>query len=139
MSKQTLSDLSQSLAERAQVIVDDGYKPLDIMKSAFSDFKALGSMAGVMSVMSTDRLTPQQVEISKRIVAKVLAVLDKQEEKPALRGLFALFATCVGAQNNNGYPQRDTAVYDGFLAAFVPARRDKESACAYQNIGASEC
>jgi len=79
MAKQPLNELSQSLADRAQVIVDDGYKSIDIMKSAFADFKSLGSMAGVMAVMTTGKLTPQQVEVSKRIVAKVLAVLDKQE------------------------------------------------------------
>lgn len=79
MPKQTMSELSQSLADRADIIIAEGHSPLDIMKSAFADFRALGSMSGVMSVMSTGKLTQNQIDISKRIVAKVLAVINKQE------------------------------------------------------------
>lgn len=75
MQKQSMNELAQSLADRSSVIVDEGHSVLDIMKSAFSDFKSLGSMAGVMSVMATGKLNQGQIEVSKRIVAKVLAVI----------------------------------------------------------------
>lgn len=80
MPKQTMNEIAQSLADRATIIVDDGHSILDIMKSAFADFKSLGSMAGVMSVMSTGRLNQNQIDISKRIVAKVLAVIYLHEK-----------------------------------------------------------
>ncbi|MGL4517993.1 MAG: hypothetical protein ACRCUH_15040 [Shewanella sp.] len=80
MPKQTMNDLAQALSDRATVIVDDGHSVLDIMKSAFEDFKSLGSMAGVMSVMSTGKLNQSQIEVSKRIVAKVLAVIYLHEK-----------------------------------------------------------
>lgn len=80
MPKQTMNDLAQTLSDRAIVIVDDGHSVLDIMKSAFADFKSLGSMAGVMSVMSTGKLNQSQIEVSKRIVAKVLAVIYLHEK-----------------------------------------------------------
>lgn len=69
----------QQLAIRAHVVVDEGYSELDILKSAFNDFKSMGSLTGIMSVMSSGKLTQQQVDIAQRIAVKVLAVLGIQE------------------------------------------------------------
>lgn len=80
MPKQTMNDLSKSLADRATIIVDEGHSVLEIMKSAFADFKSLGSMAGVVSVMSSGKLSQHQIEVSKRIAAKVLAVIYLHEK-----------------------------------------------------------
>lgn len=69
----------QQLALRANVIVDENHSELDILKSAFSDFKSMGSFNGIMSVMSTGKLNAQQTELANRIAVKVLAVLGIQE------------------------------------------------------------
>lgn len=69
----------QQLAIRAHVVVDEGHSELDILKSAFNDFKPMGSLTGIMSVMSSGKLTQQQVDIAQRIAVKVLAVLGIQE------------------------------------------------------------
>lgn len=75
----TTSKLAQELAERADVVIAEGHSIIEIMKSAFADFKSLGSMAGVMSVMTTGRLSTQQIETAKRIIVKTLAVIEKQQ------------------------------------------------------------
>lgn len=69
----------QQLAIRAHVVVDEGHSELDILKSTFNDFKSMGSLTGIMSVMSSGKLTQQQVDIAQRIAVKVLAVLGIQE------------------------------------------------------------
>lgn len=69
----------KQLAIRAHVVVDEGHSELDILKSAFNDFKSMGSLSGIMSVMSSGKLTQQQVDIAQRIAVKVLAVLGIQE------------------------------------------------------------
>nr|DAF78060.1 MAG TPA: hypothetical protein [Caudoviricetes sp.] len=69
----------KQLAIRAHVVVDEGHSELDILKSAFNDFKSMGSLTGIMSVMSSGKLTQQQVDIAQRIAVKVLAVLGIQE------------------------------------------------------------
>lgn len=72
------------LSERAQAIVNDGHQQMDIMKSAFTDFKALGSMSGLLSIMNTGTLNAQQIELASRIAVKVIAVLGiKESEKGA--------------------------------------------------------
>lgn len=72
------------LSERAQEIVNDGHQQMDIMKSAFTDFKALGSMSGLLSIMNTGTLNAQQLELASRIAVKVIAVLGiKESEKGA--------------------------------------------------------
>lgn len=72
------------LSERAQAIVNDGHQQMDIMKSAFTDFKALGSMSGLLSIMNTGTLNSQQLELASRIAVKVIAVLGiKESEKGA--------------------------------------------------------
>lgn len=54
------------------------------MKSAFTDFKALGSMPGLLSIMNTGTLNAQQLELASRIAVKVIAVLGiKESEKGA--------------------------------------------------------
>ncbi|QBQ81053.1 hypothetical protein HdSG1_00049 [Escherichia phage vB_EcoS_HdSG1] len=69
----------QQLAIRAHVVVDEGHSELDILKSTFNDFKSMGSLTGIMSVMSSGKLTQQQVDVAQRIAVKVLAVLGIQE------------------------------------------------------------
>ncbi|QXV77402.1 hypothetical protein bas08_0027 [Escherichia phage DanielBernoulli] len=72
------------LSERAQAIVNGGHQQMDIMKSAFTDFKALGSMSGLLSIMNTGTLNAQQLELASRIAVKVIAVLGiKESEKGA--------------------------------------------------------
>lgn len=83
----TMNELAQTLGERAEVLLKEGHSTLDIMKSAFADFTALGSMTGVMTVMTTGKLSPQQLELAKRIVVKTLAVIDRQENNPLHPGI----------------------------------------------------
>ncbi|AGF87835.1 hypothetical protein FDI94_gp05 [Salmonella phage FSL SP-126] len=72
------------LSERAQAILNGGHEQSEIMKSAFSDFKALGSLSGLMSIANTGTLNANQVELAKRIAVKVIAVLGiKESEKGA--------------------------------------------------------
>lgn len=74
-----IDKVAERLSIRAHVIVDEGHDQLTILKSALNDFKALGSMSGIMSVMSSGTLNPQQLEIAQRIAVKVLAVLGMKE------------------------------------------------------------
>lgn len=56
------------------------------MKSAFSDFKALGSLSGLISIANTGTLNANQIELAKRIAVKVIAVFGiKESEKVALK------------------------------------------------------
>lgn len=71
--------IADDLAVRAQEVINERHQPIDIMKSAFADFKNLGSIAGVMSVMSTGKLTPHQQMVAERIAVKVLAVLGMEK------------------------------------------------------------
>ncbi|UXM05278.1 hypothetical protein [Salmonella phage F115] len=72
------------LSERAKAILNDGHEQSEIMKSAFSDFKAFGSLSGLMSIANTGTLNANQIELAKRIVVKVIAVLGiKENEKGA--------------------------------------------------------
>lgn len=74
--------IADGLAQRAQAILDDEHKysQKEIMASAFNDFKALGNMTGIMSVMSTGKLNSNQVDLAKRLATKVIAVLSHYEE-----------------------------------------------------------
>lgn len=72
------------LSERAQAIVNDGHQQIDIMESSFTDFKALGSMYRLLSIMNTGTLNAQQLELARRIEVKVIAILGiKESEKGA--------------------------------------------------------
>lgn len=74
----------EGLSIRAHVIADEGHDQLTIMKSAFSDFKSLGNLSGLMTVVSTGKLTQQQIGLAQRIAVKVIAVLGMIEaEKPS--------------------------------------------------------
>lgn len=76
----------EGLSLRAHVIADEGHNQLAIMKSAFNDFKSLGNLSGLMSVMSTGKLTTQQIDLAQRIAVKVIAVLGMIEsEKPGAK------------------------------------------------------
>lgn len=57
----------------------DGHQQMDIMKSAFTDFKAICSMSGLLSIMNTGTLNAQQLELASRIAVKVIAVLGIKE------------------------------------------------------------
>ncbi|EAP4692431.1 hypothetical protein E4849_23550 [Salmonella enterica subsp. enterica serovar Anatum] len=71
----------ESLGLRAHVIVDEGHSQETIMKSAFNDFKAMGSMGGIMAVMTTGKLSQQQLDLAQRIAVKVIAVLGVKESE----------------------------------------------------------
>lgn len=74
---QVVSDLSG----RAHAIASEGHSPMAIMKSAMSDFNSLGSMSGMLSIMTTGKLNAQQTELAKRIALKVIAVLGIAESE----------------------------------------------------------
>lgn len=78
-----IDKIVEELSIRAHVIADEGHDQLTIMKSAFSDFKSLGNLSGLMTVVSTGKLTAQQIKLAQRIAVKVIAVLGILEaEKP---------------------------------------------------------
>lgn len=69
------------LSARAHAIAKEGHSPMSIMKSAMADFKSLGSMSGMLSIMTTGKLNAQQTELAKRIALKVIAVLGIAESE----------------------------------------------------------
>jgi len=71
----------KDLSERAHTIADEGHSPISIMKSAMSDFSGLGSMSGMLSIMTTGKLNAHQTELAKRIAVKVIAVLGMAESE----------------------------------------------------------
>lgn len=71
----------KDLSERAHTIADEGHSPISIMKSAMSDFNGLGSMSGMLSIMTTGKLNAHQTELAKRIAVKVIAVLGMAESE----------------------------------------------------------
>ena len=71
----------KDLSERAHTIADEGHSPISIMKSAMSDFNGLGSMSGMLSIMTTGKLNANQNELAKRIAVKVIAVLGMAESE----------------------------------------------------------
>lgn len=80
----TIRRILHAVTERDKAILNDGHEQSEIMKSAFSDFKALGSLSGLMSIANTGTLNPNQIELAKRIAVKVIAVLGiKESEKGA--------------------------------------------------------
>ena len=46
-----------------------------------SDFNGLGSMSGMLSIMTTGKLNAHQTELAKRIAVKVIAVLWMAESE----------------------------------------------------------
>lgn len=68
------------LSARAHRIVDDGHSQMEIMQSAFADFKSLGSFTGVISVLQNGKFNDQQLEIARRIAVKVIAILGMNEK-----------------------------------------------------------
>lgn len=74
-AKEHIAQVSKDITERATKIVDEGHKMSDIMQSAYADFKSLGGITGMMSVLVTGKLNTQQIETIERIAVKVLAVL----------------------------------------------------------------
>lgn len=68
---QVIGDISK----RANAIVEEGHSQIDIMKSALSDFKALGNINGMLAVMNSGTLNKNQVELARRIAVKAVAVL----------------------------------------------------------------
>lgn len=68
-----------NLSERAQSVVDGNHSQIEIMKSAMVDFKGLGNISGMMSIMSSGTLNKSQLELAQRIAVKVIAVLGMIE------------------------------------------------------------
>lgn len=59
------------------------------MKSAFTDFKALGSMSVLLPIMNTWTLNEQHLELASLIAVNVIAVFGiKESEKGAYAPLF---------------------------------------------------
>lgn len=71
--------VAADFSSRAKAILADDYTEQDIMKSAMNDFKGMGSMAGIMAVMTTGKLTEQQTVLIERIAVKALAILGLRE------------------------------------------------------------
>ena len=76
-----IDQVVKDLSERAHAISDEGHSPISIMKSAMSDFNGLGSMSGMLSIMTTGKLNAHQTELAKRIAVKVIAVLGMAESE----------------------------------------------------------
>lgn len=76
-----IDQLVKDLLERAHTIADEGHSPISIMKSAMSDFNWLGSMSGMLSIMTTGKLNAHKTELAKRIAVKVIAVLGMAESE----------------------------------------------------------
>lgn len=76
-----IDQVVKDLSERAHKIADKGHSPISIMKSAMSDFNGLGSMSGMLSIMTTGKLNAHQTELAKRIAVKVIAVLGMAESE----------------------------------------------------------
>lgn len=76
-----IDQVVKDLSERAHKIADEGHSPISIMKSAMSDFNGLGSMSGMLSIMTTGKLNAHQTELAKRIAVKVISVLGMAESK----------------------------------------------------------
>lgn len=75
MKNDSLKKVVDNLSERAETIISEGHKQTDIMQSAFADFKSLGSISGLMSIMNSGTLNGQQVELAQRLAVKVIAIL----------------------------------------------------------------
>lgn len=71
--------VADNLAERAQAILEEGYPQTAIIQSAMADFKALGSLSGIMAVASTGKLNTAQMERLQRIAVKALAIMGMHE------------------------------------------------------------
>lgn len=54
-----------------------------------SDFNGLGSMSGMLSVMTTGKLNAHQTELAKRIAVKVIAVLGMADSEKGAQYPFA--------------------------------------------------
>lgn len=76
-----IDQVVKDLSERSHTIADEGHSPISIMKSAMSDFNGLGSMSGMLSIMTTGKLNAHQTELAKRIAVKVIAVLGIAESE----------------------------------------------------------
>lgn len=76
-----IDQVVKDLSERAHTIADEGHSPISIMKSAMSDFNGLGSMSGMLSIMTTGKLNAHQTELAKRIAVKVIAVIGMAESE----------------------------------------------------------
>lgn len=76
-----IDQVVKDLSERVHKIADEGHSPISIMKSAMSDFNGLGSMSGMLSIMTTGKLNDHQTELAKRIAVKVIAVLGMAESE----------------------------------------------------------
>ena len=74
-----LKKVVDNLSERAETIINDCHKQIDVMQSAFADFKSLGSISGLMSIMNSGTLNGQQVELAQRLAVKVIAILGMIE------------------------------------------------------------
>lgn len=79
MKNDSLKKIVDNLSERAETIILEGHKQTDIMQSAFADFKSLGSISGLMSIMNSGTLNGQQVELAQRLAVKVIAILGMIE------------------------------------------------------------
>lgn len=77
--KETLDQLKDDLAVRAQALIDAGHTPYAIMKDAFAEVKRLGSMAGAISIINSGKLNASQLEAAERIAVKIMAVIAQHK------------------------------------------------------------
>lgn len=75
MKNDSLKKVVDNLSERAETIISEVHKQTDIMQPAFADFKSLGSISGLMSIINSGTLNGQQVELAQRLAVKVIAIL----------------------------------------------------------------
>lgn len=77
--KEGIDKVVKNLSGRAHAIIDGEHSQLEIMKSAMSDFKGLGNLSGMLSIVSSGTLNKNQFELAQRIAVKVIAVLGMIE------------------------------------------------------------
>lgn len=82
MTNEAIRKITTSFADRAEKLLDEGYSAEAMTNSAIMDFKALGSMTGIMSIMANKRLNEQQTDLVERIMVKLLAVQGVNAHPP---------------------------------------------------------
>ncbi|UPT52984.1 hypothetical protein [Hafnia phage yong3] len=82
-SNEGVDKVVENLSLRAHIIVEEGHSQMDILKSAFADFKAMGNVMGLMAIASTGKLTDAQIERAEKIAVKVISLLALREAAKA--------------------------------------------------------
>lgn len=80
MKIEGIDRVSANLSERAHAIAEGGHSQLEIMKSAMADLKSLGSLSGMLAIMSSGTLSEPQLFAAQRLAVKMIAVMGMIDE-----------------------------------------------------------